>query len=40
MYMGFKQYKLPQYRKAGKQELVKINITQDDKCSYCGEVET
>ena len=39
MYMRFKQYRIPQYRKAKKQELVKINITQDDKCSYCGEVE-
>ena len=40
MYMRNIKYRIPHYRIATKRELIKMNITQDDKCSFCGEVAT
>ena len=40
MHMRYRQYRILCYRTATKGELVKMNITRGDKCSFCGEVET
>ena len=40
MYIKYIQGRVHHYRIATTQELVKMNVTQDDKCSFCGEVET
>ena len=40
MYMRYIQYRILHYRISTNRELVKMNTTHDDKCSFCGEVET
>ena len=40
MYVRYIQYRILNYRIATNRELVKMNIAQDDKCSFCGDVET
>ena len=40
MFMRYMQYRILHYGIATMRELVKMNITHDDKCSFCGEVET